>query len=54
MSHLLRFALLLAVSTPALANDLAPPEKVGLSSDRLDRLTLTSRPKSTARACRVR
>ena len=39
MSHLLRFALLLAVSTPALANDLAPPEKVGLSSDRLDKLT---------------
>jgi CubicO group peptidase (beta-lactamase class C family) len=39
MIHLLRFALLLAVSTPALANDLVPPEKVGLSSDRLDRLT---------------
>ena len=28
----------LAVSTPALANDLVPPEEVGLSSERLDRL----------------
>jgi CubicO group peptidase (beta-lactamase class C family) len=40
MIHLFRFALmLLAVSTPALANDLVPPEKVGLSSERLNRLT---------------
>src|SRR5215470_418884 len=39
MIHLLRFALLLAVATPALANDLVPPEKAGLSSERLDRLT---------------
>jgi CubicO group peptidase (beta-lactamase class C family) len=40
MIHLLRFGLaLLAISTPALANDLVPPGKVGLSSERLDRLT---------------
>ena len=40
MTRVFRLALmLLAVSTPALANDLVPPEKVGLSSERLDRLT---------------
>jgi hypothetical protein len=37
---LFRFALmLLAVSTPALADSPVPPEKVGLSGERLDRLT---------------
>jgi CubicO group peptidase (beta-lactamase class C family) len=40
MTRLFRFALtFLALSAPALANDLVPPEKVGLSSKRLDRLT---------------
>ena len=40
MTYRFRVALtLLVLSTPALANDPVQPEKVGLSSERLDRLT---------------